>query len=83
LDFVAEVSGATLCSVVDHQHCDDQSLGFLETIIQEGSDDVESLQKRIDDLEPLGTTDPWVWRRLQMVKQLIALKEEEASAEEL
>lgn len=29
IDFVAEVSGATLCSVVDHQHCDYQALQYL------------------------------------------------------
>jgi hypothetical protein len=87
LDFVADVSGATLCSVVDHRHCDDQSLRFLNTMTQEeesgGGNTIELLEKRMEELVSMGTTDPWVWRRRRMVQQLIAVKEEEESAEEL
>lgn len=81
MDFVATVSGATLCSVMDHRYCDFQSLRFLHTLEVDGKDDIESLQMTIDYLATLGTTDPWVWRRMDMVKQLLVLKQEEFTEE--
>lgn len=77
LDFVEEAAQTSLC-YADGTNCDDRSLRYLRDCRERGNyqADLENLQQEV----VLGSHDPWLWRRQNMLETLMA---ELGTAEEL